>query len=61
MLADSSPEALRYLVDQCLGNEERLTAWERSFIENVSDQLERNSSLTENQIEKLEEIYQKVP
>jgi hypothetical protein len=35
---------------------DRMSAWETSFLESISDQFE-NGNLTENQINKLKEIY----
>jgi len=48
------------MIDQCLGNEDKLSAWENSFIESVNDRLDGEGFLTERQAEKLEEIYQRV-
>lgn len=34
-----------------------LTKWEESFIENITDQWERQNNLTDGQFEKLQEIW----
>ena len=34
-----------------------LTKWEQSFIENITDQWERQNNLTDGQLEKLQEIW----
>lgn len=38
----------------------KLTRWEREFIESVSDQFGRRGSLSEKQVETLRKIYERV-
>lgn len=45
------------LVDDCEARESRLTDWERSFIDSIGKQLDAERLLTKEQIEKLEEIW----
>jgi hypothetical protein len=54
---DDKPETWKYFIDECAANTEKLTDWETSFIESVSDQFERTQSLSPKQKEILERIY----
>jgi len=38
----------------------RLTPWEREFVESVYDQWSRGHTLSDLQLEKLEQVYMKV-
>jgi hypothetical protein len=50
------------VVEACVENMNRLTQWERNFIENISDQWERKRWLSDKQEEILERIYvDKIP
>lgn len=40
--------------------DDQLNDWERNFIDSIRNQLERGCVLTENQVEKIEQIYEKV-
>lgn len=52
-------EAFDMLTD-CQNREERLTDWERTFIDSVSDQVLNSRSLSEKQCTILEEIWERV-
>ena len=54
-------EAWREMIDRCANNPNRLTEWERNFIDSISDQLDNSGHLSEKQAEILDRIYQKVP
>lgn len=47
------------LVEDCIRRESRLSDWERSFVDSISDQLARGRSLTAKQIETLEEVWER--
>ncbi len=50
-------EILRQWIE-CIEEEGRgVTDWERSFVESVSEQLERRGTLTDAQIDTIETIY----
>lgn len=48
------------LAAELLEVEEGLSDWEVEFVESVHSQLEQGRELTERQIEKLEQIWQKI-
>ena len=50
---------LGHCADFCEGN--KLTVWERDFIESICEQFERTRFLSEKQLEVLERIYCKLP
>jgi hypothetical protein len=53
-------DTLRDWIDCCLNSRRRsITAWERSFLESIGDQLDRTGRLSNRQVEILEEIYAK--
>lgn len=52
-----SAETLREWIETCLDEGINLTDWETSFLESISDQLDRRGSLSEGQVETLERIY----
>lgn len=60
-LARDDAETLRSLIEYCNDYTEKLSQWERSFVESVGDQLERNGMLSDKQKEVLERIYCKLP
>ena len=60
-LADNSYEALRSLIDHCLDFTERLSDWEREFMDSISEQLDDRRTLSEKQTEILERIYCRLP
>jgi hypothetical protein len=51
-------DAIDYILDNLI-DERRLTAWEKSFVESVNDQWERNRRLSERQKEILGNIWDK--
>lgn len=48
------------LVADCEVREEKLSDWERTFIDSLSFQLRKGGSLTEKQVDKLEAIWERV-
>ena len=52
---------LRYMLEHCGDFTEKLTEWERNFVESVSEQLDRRGDLSDKQAEILERIYCKLP
>ncbi len=48
------------LIEDCERREERLTEWERSFIDSLSNQLASGRSLTVKQADRLGEIWERV-
>jgi len=61
-LADGDREKqIEQMLGACEDFTERLTDWERSFIESIREQFDGGGSLSERQTEVLERIYCKVP
>lgn len=58
---EQKKQTIRYAIDYCADNFERLTEWENGFIESISEKFERYGSLSEKQEEILEKIYCKLP
>lgn len=52
---------IQYVLEQCADYTERLSEWERSFVESVAEQFERRGTLSEKQEDILEQIYLKLP
>jgi hypothetical protein len=48
------------LIEDCEDREDRLTDWERTFIDSVKRALEGGGALSEKQAEKLESIWERV-
>lgn len=60
-LADQSRESVGYMLHHCANYTDRLSKWENDFLDSVTDQFERGWTLKQKQIDKLEEIYCKLP
>jgi hypothetical protein len=56
----SSPNDLLDLVDDCEHREQRLTDWEREFIDTIRNRIEANRGVTPAQEDKLLEIWDRV-
>ena len=52
-------EHLQFIED-CENREDRLSDWERGFIDSVKRQLEGGGALSEKQTDKLNEIWERV-
>lgn len=52
-------EEIESLIDDCLSRDSRLTEWERSFIQSISDQISERA-LSIKQIDILEKIWERV-
>lgn len=48
------------MVDDCENREERLTEWERGFIDSIGKVLREGGTLTERQAETLDRIWERV-
>lgn len=48
------------MVTDCMLRESKLTDWELTFIDSLSRQMEEGRMLSENQSEKLENIWERV-
>jgi len=48
------------MIEDCAIRESRLSEWEASFIESITEQLENEKSLTEKQTDVLNNIWEKV-
>lgn len=57
-MPDLDPERIDEVIEACQDNSDRLNAWENGFLESVADQWERNRELSDDQIDKLEQIYE---
>ena len=56
----SDPVEQAQLIADCELREEKLSDWERSFIDSLSRQLTDGRGLSQKQIDRLEEIWEKV-
>lgn len=48
------------MVSDCENRESKLTDWERTFIDSLSDQIANGRRLSEKQAERLDEIWERV-
>ena len=48
------------MVDDCEKRESKLTDWERTFVDSISDQLTKGRRLSEKQAELLDRIWERV-
>lgn len=56
------PEQIRYMIQHCLVEcEDKLTKWEESFLESISDQFDSRGTLSEKQMEILDRVYTRLP
>lgn len=58
-MPDWSTEYIQ-LLDDCEAREERLTDWERSFVDSLRRQIEAGRSPSTKQIDTLDNIWEKV-
>ncbi len=56
-MAEDRPAVLKDWIDELRQPRKPLTAWELSFVESLSEQLERARPLSERQVEILERLY----
>ena len=47
------------MIDDCEARESRLSDWERSFVDSISEQIAQGISLTPRQAETLDRIWEK--
>jgi hypothetical protein len=47
------------MVDDCEAREERLTDWERGFVDSIKQRLANGQGLTTNQAARLDEVWEK--
>jgi hypothetical protein len=48
------------LIEDCLNRDSKLSAWEADFLESIQAQLSDKKKLSEKQIVRLEEIWERV-
>lgn len=48
------------LIEDCEARESKLGDWEANFIDSLRRQMEDGRTLTANQVEKLEEVWERV-
>lgn len=60
-MAMPSVSDAKYMLERCAESLERLSDWEKNFVYNVLESVERSNSVTQPQYDKIEQIYQKVP
>lgn len=53
-------EDIGLMIEDCLNRESKLTMWEANFIYSISNQYKNSCSLSLNQIEKLDNIWERV-
>lgn len=60
MAADPQFDEWATMVDDCITREQRLTDWEREFIDNLARLLEEDKPLSPKQSDKLNTIWDRV-
>ena len=58
IMSDQAEQA--QLIEDCENREEKLSDWERGFIDSIGRQLASGVLLTDKQVEKLETIWERV-
>lgn len=48
------------LIEDCENREDKLSDWERGFIDSIGRQMADGRALTDKQVERLEEIWERV-
>lgn len=56
----STPDEHTTMIEDCEKRESKLSDWERSFIDSISMQLSRGSSLTEKQAARLDAVWERI-
>ncbi len=54
-------KAIKYMLDNAMDFTDKMSDWERSFIESVSEQFDKGHSLSQKQVDVLERIHEKLP
>lgn len=57
-MSDRSEHAT--MVADCIQRESKLSDWERSFIDSLDNRLAAGAALTDKQVDRLDEIWEKV-
>ncbi len=52
-------EEYETLIQDCEDRDRKLTPWERDFLESIKERIEGWTPLTENQVDKLNEIWER--
>lgn len=53
-------EEIALMVQDCENREEKLSDWERGFIDSLSNQLSKGRTLSEKQVDKLNSIWERI-
>jgi hypothetical protein len=53
-------EEIALMVQDCENREEKLSDWERGFIDSLSSQLAKGRTLSERQVDKLNSIWERI-
>jgi hypothetical protein len=48
---------IEHMLEQCIDVRSKLSDWEKEFIDNLEEQFESTTNLSEKQLNKLERIY----
>lgn len=48
------------MIKDCEEREEKLSDWERNFVQSLRERVDKNLSLTDRQIEKLNQIWDRI-
>ena len=59
-MTQSPPDDHPVMIHDCELRESKLSDWESSFIDSISRQLSQNSRLSFKQVERLDEIWERV-
>lgn len=53
-------EDIAQMIEDCEARDSKLSEWEQKFIDSIGRQLAKNGSLSQTQLERLEQIWEKV-
>lgn len=48
------------MIEDCMNRESKLSEWEAKFIDSIDSQLRGENSLTQKQLETLEQIWERI-
>ncbi len=58
--AQTASDDCRTMIDDCVTREERLSDWQRGFVDSLSRQLDDGKTLTTKQLETLVDVWESV-
>lgn len=55
-----NPDDIDQLIEDCERRSDKLTDWEAQFVDSIRRQFDERGSLSPKQIEKLEEVWERI-